>query len=100
MKDSLYCCNIYQQFALSPLTRNRQDKIGELKDSLFSCDLLSNSVKQYLEDACRVFNLNIFKVELYEFSRPKQTDETLVTQGDDSTKPVLTGKQEPELDES
>ena len=68
MRDQLYCCNIYQQFAINPLS-------NELKTSTTLSDLLNNSIKHYLEDACRVLNLNIFKIELYETNRPKMVEE-------------------------
>jgi len=74
MKDQLYCCNIYQQFALNPLCREKSDKIDEMKN-FYGSELLSNSLRHYLEDVSRVFNVNIFKVEIYENSRQLSEEE-------------------------
>lgn len=68
MRDQLYCCNIYQQFAINPLS-------NELKTSMLMNEKLNNSIRHYLEDACRVFNVNIFKIELYEASRPMMVED-------------------------
>ena len=95
MNDSLYCCNIFQQFHINPLCRGYPDRISAMKESVHLCELLSNSIKNYLEDACRLFNLNIYKIEIYKSSKPlvlTEEDMILLTEGVGCTQQNLTGE--------
>ena len=103
LNDDLYCSVVYQQFALNPLMREMgRDRFLEAQKSEYLCSMLGQSMQSYLKDACRLMNLRIYKIEVYEDAiRPTDeefkdnyvvvtNDETQTDQKDETAEPVDT----------